>query len=248
MENPLVSIIMPSFNSESTIAESIESVLSQSYVNWELIVTDDKSNDNTITIVKEFVKTDSRIKLHVLENNCGAGVARNNSIKHSNGRFIAFLDSDDLWIEDKLEVQINFMLLNKVPFSFTYYEKFTSDGNKGTVYAPDTASYNSLLYNNVIGCLTAVYDASVIGKCYMPTIRKRQDLGLWLFILRKGYVAKCVPHVLAKYRLDTGMTKNKFTVLKYQWDFYREVINLNILSSMYNFILYAFYGVVKYLK
>ncbi|WP_281213303.1 glycosyltransferase family 2 protein [Shewanella insulae] len=248
MEKPLVSIIMPSFNSEKTIAQSIESVLSQSYENWELIITDDVSTDSTCAIVERFSRFDSRIKLHCLDTNSGAGIARNNSIKYSNGRFIAFLDSDDLWTKDKLDVQIDFMLLNKIPFSFSYYEKFTSDGSKGVVTAPETVGYNSMLYNNVIGCLTAIYDVSILGKCYMPSIRKRQDLGLWLMILDKGFVAKCVPQVLAKYRLDTGMTRNKFTVLKYQWEFYREVLKFGCVRSFYTFFLYALYGTVKYLK
>lgn len=248
MPLPLVSIIMPSFNSEATIAESIESVQSQSYLNWELIITDDVSTDNTLFIIESFAKNDSRIKVHTLDCNSGAGVARNKSIEKSNGRFIAFLDSDDLWVNEKLTVQIPFMLSRKIPFSFSFYDKFTSDGDCGTVEAPMTASYDLLLYNNVIGCLTAIYDTSILGKCYMPSIRKRQDLGLWLSILDRGYIAQCVPQVLAKYRIDTGMTRNKFSVLKYQWEFYRSVLKLGYIKSLYTFSLYAYYGTVKYLR
>lgn len=248
MEAPLVSIIMPSFNSATTIAESIESVQSQSYINWELIITDDVSTDDTFLIIDEFSKNDSRIKVHTLAINSGAGIARNNSIKNSKGRFIAFLDSDDLWMSEKLTVQVSFMMLNNIPFSFSFYDKFTSNGDCCTVKSPSTANYNLLLYNNVIGCLTAMYDSSVLGKCYMSSIRKRQDLGLWLSILERGYIAQCVPQVLAKYRVDTGMTKNKFSVLKFQWAFYRDVLNFSYTRSLYTFSLYAFYGTVKYLK
>lgn len=248
MYQPLVSIIMPSFNSEDTISESIGSVLSQSYINWELIITDDDSSDSTISIIEDFVKIDSRIKCYKLQDNSGAGIARNNSINKSSGRFIAFLDADDFWFEDKLVKQIEYMLTNNSAFTYTYYQKFTKNRDLGIIFSPAKASYNTMLYNNVIGCLTAVYDTNVVGKRYMPIIRKRQDLGLWLDILRDGYIAECVPFVSSKYRIDTGMTKNKFTVLSYQWNFYRETLDLSFVSSIYNFSLYVIFGLVKYSK
>jgi glycosyltransferase involved in cell wall biosynthesis len=214
-----------------------------------LIITDDLSTDSTLSIIELFSKQDSRIKVFKLDINSGAGVARNNSIKHSSGRFISFLDSDDLWTSNKLEVQIDYMMSKNIAFSFSYYEKFTGDDRvQGVVKTPIVVNYDTLLFNNLIGCLTVVYDVSILGKFYMPSIRKRQDLALWLSILNTGCKAECVPHVLAKYRLDSGMTRNKFSVFKYQWKFYRDELNFSLLKSLHTFVLYAFYGMVNYLK
>ncbi|VDY99309.1 glycosyltransferase family 2 protein [Escherichia coli] len=125
----LVSIIMPSYNSEFTIKESIKSVIEQTYSNWELLITDDCSTDRTCQIVKEFVEQDDRIKLFVSDKNKGAGAARNNSIKESSGRFLAFLDSDDLWAPDKLKEQINYMIMNGYALTYTAYSKIDAYGN-----------------------------------------------------------------------------------------------------------------------
>ena len=158
MIEPLVSIIMPAYNSEKYISESIESVIKQTYQNWELLITDDKSQDSTRTIVKSYSKKDPRIKLFFNSENGGAGVARNNSIKEANGRFIAFLDADDIWLPEKLEKQINFMLEGEYIFTYTAYQKFKGTSSLGIFLPPSTTTYNKLLSSNVIGCLTAVYD------------------------------------------------------------------------------------------
>lgn len=246
MEEPLVSIIMPAYNSEMHISESIKSVMQQTYKNWELLITDDRSTDNTQQIVNTFAETDHRIKLFINERNGGAGVARNNSIKQANGRFIAFLDSDDLWQPTKLEKQISFMLKNGYAFTYTAYQKFSQNNLLGVVNPPNYTTYSSLLSSNVIGCLTAVYDAGLLGKNYMPLIRKRQDMGLWLEILKNTEKAFCLNEVLSLYRIDSGMTQNKFKILKWQWRFYRDVVNLNFLSACYYFILYSIKGFVKH--
>lgn len=243
--NELVSIIMPSFNSEKTISQSIESVLNQSYSNWELLITDDKSYDSTVKIISTYVENDKRIKFFSSEVNGGAGKARNNSIKMAKGRFIAFLDADDLWLPDKLFKQINFMLENRYLFTYSQYQKFSSTAELGIIRPPKTISYQKLLYGNVIGCLTAIYDAESLGKHYMPLIRKRQDMGLWLEILKKVSKAYCYNEVLAKYRIDSGMTQNKFSVLKYQWLFYRQVVGLSFLQSLMKFTVYAYKGFIK---
>ncbi len=241
----LVSIIMPSYNSEKTIAESIESVLSQTYSHWELLITDDHSEDSTVAIIEHFKAKDSRIKLFVTTDNGGAGKARNNSIKKACGRYIAFLDADDLWLPRKLEKQIAFMLKNKYAFTYTSYQKFTSKTELGIINPPLSTSYQELLYSNVIGCLTAIYDTQVTGKQYMPLIRKRQDMGLWLAILSKVPKAHCLNEVLGKYRVDTGMTQNKFSAVKYQWIFYRKVIRLSFINSLLKFSVYAYKGYIK---
>lgn len=246
--NYLTSIIIPSFNSEKFISATINSIISQSDIDFEVLITDDCSTDNTVKIIKEYQKLDSRIKLFINLKNIGAGATRNNSIKHAKGRFIAFLDADDIWLPDKLEKQIAFMLDNEYAFTYTAYQKFDRNGDLSVINPPLEVSYKQLLYSNVIGCLTAIYDTKYIGKQYMPLIRKRQDMGLWLSILKIIPKAYCLNEVLAKYRVDSGMTQNKWGVLKYQWIFYREVVGLNIFKAIGIFFIYAIKGYLKSIK
>jgi len=243
-----VSIISPSHDSFKTITQSINSILEQTYQNWELLITDDASTDNSTDVINHFVQKDERIKLFTLDKNSGAGAARNNSIKHAKGRFIAFLDADDIWLPTKLEKQITFMLDNEYAFTYTAYQKFDRNGDLGVINPPAEVSYKQLLYSNVIGCLTAIYDTKYIGKQYMPLIRKRQDMGLWLTILEIVPKAYCLNEVLAKYRIDSGMTQKKWAVLKYQWLFYREVVGLSLFKTLNVFTIYAIKGYLKSLK
>lgn len=242
---PLVSVIMPSFNSAETISQSIESVLAQIYQNWELLITDDHSSDDTFLVAKQYAEKDARIQVFCLKENGGAGKARNYSIEKAKGRFIAFLDSDDLWVSEKLSKQIPFMLENSLALSYSAYQKFDRSGDQGVIVPPESVSYKKLLYGNVIGCLTAIYDQEMLGKRFMPTIRKRQDMALWLDILKDIDLARGLTVSLAKYRTDTGMTVNKWKVLGYQWELYREVLRLSFLSSAKYFICYAVNGFLK---
>lgn len=244
----LVSIIMPSFNSQSTILESIESILRQEYKNWELLITDDCSTDSTVDIIKNKIILDSRIKLFRLRNNSGAGYARNNSIKNASGRFIAFLDSDDTWHEKKLSDQIQFMLKNNVALSYTYYKVLGVNGVLSKeIQCPSKINYKQLLKGNVIGCLTAVYDTNILGKQYMPLIRKRQDMALWLNILQQIEFAYCFPKCLAYYRKGhNSLSSNKFKVLKSQWDIYRKHLQLSYIKTVYYFFNYVTNAIRKY--
>ncbi|EID7696656.1 TPA: glycosyltransferase family 2 protein [Vibrio parahaemolyticus] len=242
----LVSIIMPSYNSEGTILESIQSVLSQTYKNWELIIVDDRSTDNTWQVIQTYADKYDNIRIYQNKENLGAGASRNFAIKKARGRFIAFLDSDDLWTEDKLAEQIPFMLKNNYPLTYTHYSRFSSEEELSVVTAPEYTTYKKLMYSNVIGCLTAVYDTQALGKRYMPLIRKRQDMGLWLDILKDTPKAYCLPKPLAKYRMDSGMTANKFSVLSYQWKFYRDVVGLSLPRSLFTFSVYAVKGTMKH--
>lgn len=244
--SPLVSIVMPSYNSDATISDSIQSVLNQSYTNWELIITDDCSSDNTLLIIEHYIGLDQRIKLIKNVSNFGAGFSRNKSIEMAKGKYIAFLDSDDIWNADKLSKQISFMEKGQYLFTFSSYQKFSNKGNGRVVFAPPSVSYNKLLYSNVIGCLTAVYNAEVLGKRKMPLIRKRQDMGLWLELLKDCGLAYGIPDVLARYRTDTGMTKNKINAAKYQWEFYRKVVSLGVIKSCWYFAWYSLNGILKY--
>ncbi|HHX8291396.1 TPA: glycosyltransferase family 2 protein [Vibrio diabolicus] len=242
----LVSVIMPTYNSTGTVVESIQSVLSQTYKNWELIIVDDRSTDNTWQVIQTYADKYDNIRVYQNKENLGAGASRNFAIEKAKGRFIAFLDSDDLWTEDKLSEQIAFMLENDYPLTYTHYSRFTSGEELSVVTAPEYTTYKKLMYSNVIGCLTAVYDTEALGKRYMPLIRKRQDMGLWLDILKDTPKAYCLPKPLAKYRMDSGMTANKFSVLSYQWKFYRDVVGLSLPRSLFTFSVYAVKGTMKH--
>lgn len=232
----LVSVITACYNSENYILETISSVLNQTHKNWELILVDDCSTDNTISIVKEFIRADKRIKLFQLAKNSGAAVARNTAIKEANGTFIAFLDSDDKWLPIKLELQLEFMKSNHYNLTHTAYELIDNQGNSlnKTITPVKTLSYNDMLYSNKIGCLTAMYNQSELGKIYMPLLRKRQDYGLWLKILKTGEKAYGLPEVLSQYRnTENSISNNKLNLIKWNWKLYREVEKLSFLESAY---------------
>lgn len=249
MNNKLVSIITANYNCENFISDTIESVLSQTYENWEMIIVDDVSSDNSVEIIKSYIKQDSRIKLIELEINSGAAVARNRAIKEAKGRYIAFLDSDDLWLPKKLELQISYM--QKYCYDFTYTDYNLIDENNvqygDTFKAKNKVSYKDLLKTCTIGCLTVIYDTKQLGKVYMPLIRKRQDYGLWLKILKEIDNAYCLPEALSIYRTrNNSISSNKIKASQYQWKIYREVENMNIFTSVYYFLHYAYYGIRKY--
>ena len=243
-----VSIITPSFNSKKFISQTIESVLNQTYRNWEMIIVDDVSPDNSNEIIEEYTQKDSRIKLIKLEQNSGPAVARNRAIEEAKGRFIAFLDADDLWHKEKLEKQLTFMEQNDVAFTFSSYDLIDEDGNAlGTFKTKEQVSYNDLLKTNPIGCLTAIYDTEKLGKVYMPNILKRQDYGLWLKILKQVGTTKGMPEVLATYRiLKNSVSSNKLKAAKYQWKIYMQVEKIGFWKSVYYFSQYAYYGLRKY--
>ncbi|MED9243728.1 glycosyltransferase family 2 protein, partial [Escherichia marmotae] len=245
-----VSIIMPSFNSEKTIQDAIESVRMQTYSNWELIISDDNSSDSTVEIVEKNALDDPRIILIQHSENRGAGFSRNDAISRARGKYIAFLDSDDIWHEKKLEIQIHFMSERKLALSYTQYQKIDMEGIKGKIIIPPSVtSYSELLKSNVIGCLTAVYDQEILGKMYMPLIRKRQDMALWLDILKKTDFAYCVPEVLAFYREGhNSLSSNKIKILSSQWKFYREHLEFGMLKSTYYFSFYVFKALKKHKK
>lgn len=244
---PLVSIVMASYNSELTIRESIDSIINQSYENWELLITDDCSIDDTQEIVRNYASLDSRISFFVNDVNSGAGFSRNESIVRSKGKYIAFLDSDDIWLPCKLEKQVKFMEDESILFSYTSYQKFSKNGLRGNYIPPLTVTYNELLYGCVIGCLTVMFNAEVLGRQTMPLIRKRQDMGLWLKLLELCGKAYALHDVLALYRVDSGMSKNKIDAALFQWKLYRDVLGLNLFKSIKCFFFYSVKGFFKYM-
>ena len=249
MDKELVSIITPVYNASRFIKETIQSVQAQSYTNWEMILVDDCSNDNSCDIIREFAKNDNRIIYMKLEKNSGAAVARNMAIKNSKGRYIAFLDSDDIWTNDKLEKQISFMKNENVAFSFTGYELMTEDGkllNK-TIQIPKVIDYEGYLKNTIIGCLSVIIDRDKIGYFEMPNIRSNQDMATWLYILRdRNCKAYGINECLAKYRLVNGsISNNKVKAAKSVWNVYRNIENLSLLKSIYVFLNYSINAALK---
>lgn len=232
----LVSIITPLYNGEQFILDTIESVLVQSNQEWEMIIVNDHSTDHSLAIAEECAKNEPRIKVITLPVNSGPAVARNRAIKEAKGRYIAFLDSDDLWHPKKLERQIKFMQENDHAFSFTYYEQMNEQGDSsGKIIAPpDKVNYEDMLKAGHIGCLTAIYDTRKLGKAYMPLIKKRQDYGLWLELLKEEQYAYCLPEVLAFYRVrKSSLSSNKLKLLKYNWKLLREIEHLSVIKSLY---------------
>nr|WP_320136832.1 glycosyltransferase family 2 protein [uncultured Amphritea sp.] len=242
---PTVSIITPMYDCERYVSLCIESVLNQTFYDWELLVVDDCSTDASYQIVKSF--SDHRIKLFKLDENSGAAVARNYAIRKASGRFIAFLDSDDLWLPCKLEKHINFMLKKSIAFSYSSYYKINDNGDMLTeISVPLSVCYSQLLKTNVIGCLTAVYDTKVFGKVEMPQIRKRQDFGLWLKLLKRTGEAVAIDESLSLYRTRANsISNNKLDAAKYTWRLYRDVENLPWLKCVYYFCFYALGGFLR---
>lgn len=249
-ESNLVSIITPSYNCERYIEETIESVVQQTYKNWELIIVDDCSLDYTCKIVERYSIDDKRIKLIKLNTNSGASKARNVALTNAKGRFIAYLDSDDLWYPEKLEVQINFMLENNYAFSCTSYEVIDNHGkSKGkNVYMHKKVDYKGFLTNNLLQTVGIMVDTKIVERQYliMPDMLRRQDAATWLQILKSGNECYGIMEVLAKYRrTDGSLSSDKKKAIKGVWYLYREVEQLPLLFSCYCFIRYAFLAIWK---
>ena len=247
-----VSIITPCYNSEKFLTQTIESVLSQTYQDWEMLIVDDCSTDSSAQIIEKYSKTDSRIKYLKTETRSGSPTQpRNIGIANAKGRYIAFLDSDDLWLPNKLKEQMKvFMSCNDASIVFSYYEKISEDGNRSNriVKSPPSVTYSDLLYGNVIGCLTGVYDTHKVGKVYMKDCG-HEDYIMWLEVLRKGGLAVNTNSVQALYRVrGNSVSSNKLKALNWQWNIYTKVEGISVLKSVWYFLNYACRAFVKSLK
>jgi teichuronic acid biosynthesis glycosyltransferase TuaG len=235
-----VSIITPLYNCRNFIELTVNSVLCQTHKDWELIIIDDKSTDGSNEIAEKISQIDERILFYKNHINIGAAETRNNAIKKATGRFIAFLDADDIWLPNKLEKQLKFMEINNIGFCFSNYKTMDEDGNYlSDVITPKKVSLKDMYSHNYIGCLTAIYDTSFFGKFYMPDIRKRQDYALWLTMLNKFDYAYSLQESLAFYRIRTeSLSKNKIDAVKYYWKILRDIGKLSPLLSGYYTIKY----------
>lgn len=243
-----VSVITPCFNSSVFIKETIESVLSQTYQNWEMIIVDDMSTDNSVELISGYKNNDQRIKLIQLNQKAGAAEARNIALREATGRFIAFLDSDDVWFPTKLEEQIQFMNSKEIAFSFSAYELMDENSiplNK-LIQVPNQIGYKEYLKDTIIGCLTVVIDKDKTGYFEIPLIRSSHDMALWLLLMRKGFKAHGINRSLAYYRiLQNSNTSNKWKAAKDVWKVYRKIEKINFGKSAFYFIHYAANAIKK---
>lgn len=246
MLNNLVSIITPSYNSEKLISQTIKSALEQTYQNWEMIIVDDMSPDNANEIIKNYILKDSRIKLIKLEKNGGPAKARNRAIEEASGRYIAFLDADDMWLPEKLEKQIQFMEENNLAITYSSYLTVDENGNEiNTRIAKQKITYNDMLKTNHIGNLTGIYDCKKIGKYYMDDVG-HEDYTLWLKIMKKVVHTKGIIEPLGKYRiLEKSISANKLRALAWTWNIYRNILGMNIFESSFYFMHYAYNAIKK---
>lgn len=231
----LVSIIMPAYNCDDFIGTTLESIIAQTYKNWELIIIDDCSTDNTFQIVKVYSLKDTRIKYHKLDINSGAAVARNKAIDLANGKYMAFLDSDDVWFPEKLSKQIEFMRINNYSFSCTSYTKIDDKGNflNRIIEAKIKSDYNGLL-KTCPGNSTVIYDAEVLGKFKIPNIKKRNDYVMWLQVIKKSKYLYGLKEPLGSHRIRSGaISSKKSSLVSYHWKVYREIEKLSLVKSSY---------------
>lgn len=230
----LVSIIIPAFNSEQYIEKTLKSVQKQTYSNWEAIIIDDFSHDNTSNIVKSFTELDSRFIYIKLDRNSGAAVARNSGLLIAKGKFIAFLDSDDLWYENKLSFQIHIMNKNNLSFTCTSYNKISDRGHdlKKIIVPKKISNYDKLL-KNCPGNSTVIYDANLLGKQFIPDIKKRNDYVMWLQVIKTSVFLYGIQEVLSSHRVrNNSISSNKVALIKYHWFVYRNIEKLGIIKSI----------------
>jgi teichuronic acid biosynthesis glycosyltransferase TuaG len=265
---PLVSVVMPAFNAGSTIADSIRSVLAQTYPHWELIVIDDGSEDDTCAVVSRFL-SDRRIQLLRGPGGGGPAGARNIGLDSAAGSMVAFLDSDDQWLPEKTERQLSFMARTGASLSYTAYWRVEADGRtrNGLVQVPSSLSYESLLETNSIGCLTAMYDCRAFRDARMPDVSRstegtwlrrvlggrigHEDYAFWLALMRStrarepGFACG-INEPLALYRLSGGsLSSNKLRAAAFQWLVYRRVERLPLALALKSFTKYAVHGLRK---
>jgi teichuronic acid biosynthesis glycosyltransferase TuaG len=244
--NGLVSIIMPAYNAARFIEESINSVLVQTYADWELLVVDDCSKDHTKQLVERFAHQDQRIKVLTHTTNQGVIAARNLALTHAQGQYIAFLDSDDLWLPNKLQIQLQHLTRHNALICYAAYQRIDEKGALlANVTPPATVDYPTLLKGNEIGNLTGLYDCRVLGKEYFKAFR-HEDYVAWLALVKRAGHAVGVAEQLGCYRVYSGsISSNKFKTLGWQWRIYRESERLGLLRSCWLMLHYGVRAIRK---
>ena len=236
-KDKLVSIITPSYNSSAFVAVTINSVIKQTYTNWEMLIVDDCSTDNSVEIIRNYISIDARIILIANDKNVGPAEARNIALRRAKGDYIAFLDSDEL----------EFMQQKEIAFSYTAYERITEDGKYvNIIKVPKRISYYRFLRNTIIGTLTVMIDKTKTGYFEMPDLRSSHDMALWCNFMKQGFKAYGINEVLASYRIvSNSNTAKKWKAAKDVWNVYRSTEHLNLFFASINFIGYVFNAIKK---
>lgn len=248
-DNQLVSVITPAYNASKFISKTIDSVVKQTYKDIELIIVDDKSTDNTVEIIREYQKTYPFIRLFEQEVNAGAAVARNTAMSKARGRYLAFLDSDDVWLSDKLEKQLSQMKNTGSVFSFAAIEMIDEDGNllKSHRHIPKSVDYRFLLKNTAIATSSVLLDRNAFANFTMPLRRSGQDYATWLQLLRNGVVARGIDEVLVQYRVSSNsLSSNKFKSVKQVFDIQTKDENISKIKASMNCIAFAWNAFKKH--
>ncbi len=245
---PLISIITPAYNASRTIADAITSVQSQTFQDWEMIIVDDSSGDGTGAIVERFAADDRRIRLIRRAENNGSAAARNAGLKAAHGRYIAFLDADDLWLPEKLVTQLAFMQDNIVAASYHAYRRITLNGKPGRLLrGPARVTFDTLLHRNSVETITVMLDRDMVGPVqFDTTLSRRDDLALWLNVTKAGHDIVLLDSDLARDRIIPGRTlKNFFRSAMGTWRVYRDVAGLRIRQTFAAMFSYAFFAAIK---
>lgn len=249
MNTPLISIVTPAFNAASFIGSAIESVQNQSYSNWEMLIVDDGSSDDTAGVVLHYSSQDARIKL-ISQKNAGPAMARQAALDAAQGSFIAFLDSDDYWLPEKLSLQLDFMTRHDVAFTYTSFRRIDSTGHSvgHLVRIPSSLTYKQLLGNTAIATSTVLLNRTKIG-AFSMTRTFYDDFVLWLGILKLGHTALGLDKDLMRYRVvSQSVSRNKLRSMRMVWKTYRQIENLGLSASAVSFVSYAFNAWRKYKK
>lgn len=245
----LVSVIMPVYNAEKYLKGALDSVLSQAYRDVEIVLVDDCSQDNSAEIILEMQRSHPEIVYHLQDQNRGAGAARNKALELANGRYVAFLDSDDLWLPDKIQRQIDLMQKMDSPFSYTAIEMMDENDNtiKEKRSIKEICDYKYLLHNTIIATSSVVIDRTVLGDFRMPLRRGGQDYATWLMLLRNGVVACGINEVLVRYRVTSGsLSSNKFKSIQQVWEIQTQDEKIGKLRAAYHVICFGFNAFKKY--
>ena len=249
MENkPLISIVLPLYNAEKYIEETLISILNQTYQNFELLIINDASTDKSLDIVKEYSEKYSNIKIVNLRENSGVSNARNTGIANSKGEYVAFIDSDDIWKENKLELQIEYMIKNDILFSFTSYEmKFcNSDKPNKIISVPKKINYEELLKGNPIACFTVICKKEVLNKTRFANV-KHEDYVMWLSIAKKIPLYGLNENLGIYRKHENSISSNKFKSASWVWNIYRNVEKLDLFNSIKFFSYYIIKAIFKHI-
>lgn len=250
-ERPLVSVIVPCYNMERFITDTINSVINQTFADWELLITDDASTDETVKLIQSLAENDNRIHVSINPEHSGIATSRNCCIQNAKGRFLAFLDADDLWHPDKLQRQLQFMQEHEVAFCYSAYELIDESGKPlgKTIKTAGDLTYKAFLHNTIIGCSTVMIDTEKVGAVVVPDFRTSEDTATWLNLLRQGFKAYAVEETLTSYRIrNHSASSNKMKAATDLWRVYRRQEKLPLPKAIYSFSCYVFNAIKKRIR